>query len=47
MLEVAPDAPDHVVRGAYRDLLQECHPDKGVSREEFVELQDAKEAMLS
>lgn len=47
VLEVAPDAPAHVVRGAYRELLQERHPDKGGSREEFVELQEAKEAMLS
>ncbi|WEL29829.1 J domain-containing protein [Haloferax volcanii] len=46
VLEVAPDAPAHVVRGAYRELLQERHPDKGGSREEFVELQEAKEAML-
>ncbi|ELZ86540.1 dnaj-like protein [Haloferax elongans ATCC BAA-1513] len=43
VLSVAPDAPDYVVRGAYRELLQERHPDKGGSQAEFQELQEAKE----
>lgn len=46
VLGVAPDAPPAVVKGAYRELLMERHPDHGGSREEFEQLQAAKEAML-
>ena len=46
VLGVTPDAPDSVVTDAYRELMQERHPDKGGSREAFDRLQDAKEQML-
>lgn len=46
VLGVAPDAPEAAVKGAYRELLKERHPDHGGSEEEFARLQDAKEAML-
>ncbi|WP_049970807.1 J domain-containing protein [Haladaptatus cibarius] len=46
VLDVSPDAPDAVVKGAYRELLKERHPDHGGSQEEFRELQNAKEALL-
>lgn len=46
VLGVAPDAPEAVVKGAYRELLKERHPDHGGSREAFDELQNAKESML-
>ncbi|WP_435069194.1 J domain-containing protein [Haloplanus sp. C73] len=46
ILEVAEDAPDAVVRDAYRARVQEAHPDKGGSREQFERVQRAREAML-
>lgn len=46
VLGVTPDAPEASVKGAYRELLKERHPDHGGSREEFEQLQAAKEAML-
>lgn len=46
VLGVDPDAPDAVVRGAYRELLKERHPDHGGTEAEFRELQEVKEAML-
>jgi DnaJ-domain-containing protein 1 len=45
-LGVAPDAPEAVVKGAYRELLKERHPDHGGREAEFKRLQEAKEAML-
>jgi hypothetical protein len=45
VLEVAPDAPEAVVEGAYR--AKETHPDKPEGSEEaFQRVQRAKEAML-
>jgi hypothetical protein len=47
VLEVAPDAPESIVEGAYRAKVQETHPDKpGGSREAFERVQRAREAML-
>jgi len=46
VLGVAPDAPESVVKGAYRELLKERHPDHGGSREEFEQLQDARDTLL-
>lgn len=46
ILGVAPDAPDATVKGAYRELLKERHPDHGGTSEEFAQLQQAKKAML-
>lgn len=46
VLGVAPDAPQAVIRGAYRELLKERHPDHGGTTAEFRELNEAKEAML-
>jgi len=46
VLGVSPDAPPAVVKGAYRELLKERHPDHGGSPDEFRRLQNAKEAML-
>lgn len=46
VLGVEPDAPEAAVKGAYRRLLKERHPDQGGSTEEFKRLQEAKEAML-
>lgn len=46
VLGVASDAPAAVVKGAYRELLKERHPDHGGSQTEFERLQKAKEAML-
>lgn len=47
VLSVSPDAPDAAVRGAYRELLKERHPDQGGSTEAVKELKAAKEAMLN
>lgn len=47
VLGVDPDAPEAAVRGAYRGLLKERHPDHGGSAEAFQELEAAKEAMLN
>jgi DnaJ-domain-containing protein 1 len=46
VLGVEPDAPEAAVKGAYRGLLKERHPDHGGSQEDFERLQEAKEAML-
>jgi len=46
ILGVAPDAPRAAVKGAYRELLKERHPDHGGTPEEFKRLQSAKEVML-
>jgi len=47
VLGVAPDAPDAVVKGAYRELLKERHPDHGGTQAEFTELNRAKEEILN
>lgn len=47
VLGVAPDAPDGVVENAYRERVQETHPDKpGGDETEFRRVQEAREAML-
>lgn len=46
VLGVAPDAPPAAVKGAYRELMKERHPDHGGTEEEFHRLQEAKEEML-
>lgn len=46
VLGVEPDAPEAAVRGAYRGLLKERHPDHGGSSTEFNQLQNAKEELL-
>ena len=46
ILGVAPDAPDEVVRSAYRALVKDAHPDNGGSQREFRRLEEAKEVML-
>jgi len=46
ILGVAPDASNAVVKGAYRELLKERHPDHGGSQSEFQKLRAAKDAML-
>ncbi|WP_231183548.1 J domain-containing protein [Haladaptatus sp. DYF46] len=46
ILGVAPDAPDAVVRGAFRELVKERHPDHGGSEREFTRLKRAREVML-
>jgi hypothetical protein len=47
VLEVSPDAPDAVVKGAYRELLKERHPDHGGTAEELKQLNQAKDSLLS
>jgi hypothetical protein len=46
VLGVAPDAPEAVIRGAYRELLKERHPDHGGTAKELKELNRSKEALL-
>jgi hypothetical protein len=47
VLGVAPDAPVSVVEDAYRERVQETHPDKpDGDQEAFRRVQEAKEAML-
>ncbi|MCO8254514.1 J domain-containing protein [Haladaptatus sp. AB618] len=46
VLGVAPDAPDAVVQGAFRELVKEHHPDHGGSKREFTRLMRAREVML-
>ena len=46
VLDVSPDAPAAVVRGAFRALANKHHPDHGGSDEAFKRLVEAKEAML-
>lgn len=47
VLYVAPDAPEEVVRAAYRALAQVYHPDHGGSEEAIRELNEAYEALLA
>lgn len=46
VLDVAPDAEEHAVRSAYRDLLTEHHPDQGGSREQFLRIKRAYERLV-
>jgi hypothetical protein len=46
VLDVAADAPEGIVRAAYREKVKAGHPDQGGSTEQFQRLQRAKEAML-
>lgn len=41
VLGVSPDAPDSVVKAAYRVLAKRAHPDMGGSKESWEELQQA------
>jgi hypothetical protein len=48
VLGVAPDAPESVVEDAYRERVQETHPDKpDGDQEAFRRVQEAREAMLN
>ncbi|QLK25742.1 J domain-containing protein [Natrinema zhouii] len=46
ILGLSPDADDRAVRRAYRSLLKVHHPDQGGSREQFLRIKDAYEAIL-
>ncbi|GGL57467.1 J domain-containing protein [Halocalculus aciditolerans] len=46
VLGVDADAPENVVKAAYRALTKEHHPDHGGSNEKQAELNAAREAML-
>lgn len=47
VLDVEPDAPEGVVENAYRERVQETHPDKpGGDEAAFRRVQRAREAML-
>lgn len=46
ILDVAPDAPEAVVKGAARSLKAETHPDRGGSEAAFQRVVAAEEAML-
>jgi hypothetical protein len=47
VLDVSPDAPDSVVRGAARQLLADLKPNgEGGDREAFVSVRKARDAML-
>ena len=46
VLGVAPDAPEAVVKGAFRSLAKEHHPDAGGNREAFVRYREAKDELL-
>ena len=50
ILGVAPDAPDEVVRSAWRAQLSEAHPDRARARglpAEFIEVAEAKAAAIN
>jgi curved DNA-binding protein CbpA len=47
VLGVEPDADESVVRQRYRSLLKEYHPDQGGSREAFMQVRRAYEAVVS
>jgi hypothetical protein len=48
VLDVAPDAPDEIVKAAARQKASAVHPDNddGGDREEFKKIQDAKKQMM-
>ncbi|MGQ3412201.1 J domain-containing protein [Natrinema sp. LN54] len=45
-LGLSPDADERTVRRAYRSLLKDHHPDQGGSREQFLRIKEAYEAIL-
>ncbi|MDS0477619.1 J domain-containing protein [Natrinema sp. 1APR25-10V2] len=45
-LGLSSDADERAVRRAYRTLLKEHHPDQGGSRERFLRIQEAYEAII-
>jgi DnaJ like chaperone protein len=50
VLGVAHDAPDQVVRSAWKDALSEAHPDRAISRglpAEFIEVAVSKSAAIN
>ncbi len=50
ILDIAPDAPDELVRGAWRRALSASHPDRAIGRglpQEFVEVAEAKSAAIN
>jgi len=47
ILDIPRDAPDEVVKGAYRAKMKDAHPDQGGSDEAFDRVERAKEAMLN
>lgn len=46
ILDVDPDAPPEVVKAAFRAKAKTVHPDQGGTREEWQQLQSAREVML-
>ncbi|MDF9745281.1 J domain-containing protein [Natrinema salsiterrestre] len=46
VLGLSVDADERAVRRAYRSLLKEHHPDQGGSREQFIRIKEAYEAIL-
>ena len=46
ILGVSPDAGDAEVREAYRERVQDVHPDRGGSLGEFARVQDARDELL-
>lgn len=50
ILDIAPDAPDDLVRGAWKRALSASHPDRALGRglpAEFVEVAQAKSAAIN
>jgi hypothetical protein len=46
VLGIAPDAPDAVVRGAFRELVKDGHPDSGSGDVDVARLKRARDSML-
>ena len=46
VLGVEPDAGAGEVRSAFRDLVQDVHPDRGGDQESFERVQQARNSML-
>jgi hypothetical protein len=46
VLEIPPDSPPEVVRGAYRAKAKQTHPDRGGSQKSFERVERAKEALI-
>ncbi|MDX1748652.1 MAG: J domain-containing protein, partial [Halobacteriales archaeon] len=46
VLNVAPDAPEAVVKAAARERLKATHPDRGGSRGEFQRVKRARDRLL-
>lgn len=47
VLDVSPDAPDAIVKGAARAMMKRHHPDHGGEREDFERVKDARDALLN